>query len=367
MFKHNLTATLNLQRQDKNGCYPLRIRTTIQRKISYYPTGIILKVNQWDKKKKEIINHPLKDNYNSLLRKKMVELETQLIEAARNGDTIKKTKKKNADFFTFSQAKIKEQARTDKPGTTKHKQSDLNILRNFKPMLPFSAITTSFLHSYEDYCKKELGNCHNTIWRHMKFIRGMLNEAVKEGLYDKKLIADYKMPKYVDPEREYLVLSEVDKIEQFRNDTNIEKLRNVADWFLFSCYTGFRYEDVRTFTKERIKAGKILLRTSKKGVDVTLAIHPRLQKVLDRMPEGVYSNQKCNDYLKVIASSIGINKNLSMHIARHSHAVIFLDLGGNMEDLQKILGHQKSSVTQVYGKITNKRLDEAIGKTWGTV
>lgn len=365
VFKHNLTATLNLQRKDKEGCYPLRMRTTIQRRITYYPTGIVLKQKQWDKKKKEIINHPHKDAMNALLRKKLSGLEKQLIDAALKGEVLTKTKKKEVEFIAYCEAKIKDQMRVDKIATTKRKNSDLNILRSFHAKIPMDSISIALLHQFEDYCANVLGNIPNTVWGHLKFVKAMLREAAREGLLDGKLLLEYKMPKYVDPERDFLVLDEVDKIEAYRNETTNEKLRNVADWFLFSCYTGFRYEDVKKFSKDRIRNDKILLRTSKKGKDVTLAIHPRLQKVLDRMPEGVYRNQECNDNLRIIAAGAKIDKSLSMHIARHSFAVIFLELGGTMEELQLILGHSKLSTTSLYGKITNKRLDAAIKRTWG--
>jgi integrase/recombinase XerD len=365
VFKHNLTATLNLQRKDKDGNFPLRMRTTIQRKITYYATGINIKEKQWDKKKKEIINHPHKEAMNAMLRKKLSELEKQLINAALKGEVLTKTKKKKAEFITFCEDKIKEQMRSDKPVTTRHKQSDLNILRSFRTKIPMESVSVALLHQFEDYCANVLGNSVNTVWGHLKFVKAMLREAAKEGLLDSKLLLEYKMPKYVDPERDFLILEEVDKIEAFRNETKTDKLRHVADWFLLSCYAGFRYEDIRKFSKDRIRNGKILLRTSKKGKDVTLAIHPRLQAVLDRVPEGVYSNQKCNDYLKIIDANTGINKDLTMHRGRHSFAVIFLELGGTMEELQLILGHSKLATTAIYGRITNKRLDAAIKRTWG--
>jgi integrase/recombinase XerD len=88
---------------------------------------------------------------------------------------------------------------------------------------------------------------------------------------------------------------------------------------------------------------------------------------LDRMPRGVYSDQKCNDYLKIIAAGSGINKHITMHIGRHSFAVLFLEMGGRMEALKKLLGHTKISTTEIYGKISNKLLDKEVMKAWDGV
>lgn len=66
-----------------------------------------------------------------------------------------------------------------------------------------------------------------------------------------------------------------------------------------------------------------------------------------------------------IAVSCEITKPLSSHIARHTFAVLFLTLGGSMEVLSKLLGHSKITITQIYGKIIDKRIDDEIDRVFG--
>ena len=72
----------------------------------------------------------------------------------------------------------------------------------------------------------------------------------------------------------------------------------------------------------------------------------------------VVSNQNTNAYLKEIASLCGIEKNLTFHIARHTFATVFLELGISMESVKAMLGHSDITTTQIYGKITDKKLME---------
>lgn len=71
------------------------------------------------------------------------------------------------------------------------------------------------------------------------------------------------------------------------------------------------------------------------------------------------SNQKVNSYLKIIAELVGIDKQLSHHVARHTCATtILLSNGAPMEATSKWLGHTNLRTTQIYGKITNEYLQK---------
>ncbi len=71
----------------------------------------------------------------------------------------------------------------------------------------------------------------------------------------------------------------------------------------------------------------------------------------------VMSNQKLNSYLKELADICGITKRLNFHIARHSFSTsIMLDHGVSMETLSKVLGHSNIKTTQIYAKVTNRKV-----------
>lgn len=355
MDKLNLTLTINLQRPDKDGRYPVRIRSCIKRKIKYYPTGISVLRDQF--KNREIIKHPNRATLNASLRSQLVQLEKDLIENKIF------TKERPADFYSFCESKIKQQKARDNPSTTKHKESYLRKLKKYKTSLNFSDISPSFMLDYEKHCK-EKGNKPTTIWGSIKFIKTMINAALNDGIVKGNPLKGYKSPAYVDPVRDYLTDEELTKIENFALKSKSEKLVKVANWFLFSCYSGLRYEDVRTFNKKSIIADRIILRTEKSKTDVSIKIHPKLKNILENISSDVISNQKMNDFLKVIAETCEIQKNLTFHLARHTFAVYFLNHGGSMETLSKLLGHSSLKTTSIYGKITDIRIDSEMDKVW---
>ena len=356
MEKLNLTPTINLQRADKNGKHAIRIRSTVKRKVTYYPTKI--SVFEYQFVNKEVVKHPNKVLLNASIRKKMAEIEKGVLEGAL------RISHKEIDFLKFCEAKIKQQKVRDSIGTWKHKNSYLNKFKEFRSSLNFKEITPGLMMEYESFCKKK-GNAHNTIWSSVKFVREMVNEVLKDEKPGSNPLENYKPPQYINPVRNYLVDTEIDKIERLASESKSDKLVKVANWFLFSCYCGLRYEDVRTFDKSSIIDGRLILRTGKSKTDVSIKIHPRLKNILERISYEVMSNQKINDYLKIIAERCEIEKNLTYHVARHTFAVYFLDHGGSIETLSKLLGHKKLTTTQIYGKITNVRIDKEVEAVWG--
>ena len=69
------------------------------------------------------------------------------------------------------------------------------------------------------------------------------------------------------------------------------------------------------------------------------------------------TNQKLNSYLKEIADICGIKKNLTFHLARHTFATMSLSKGVPIESVSKMLGHTNIKTTQIYARITNKKIE----------
>lgn len=358
MDKLNLCAVLNLQRKDKKGRCAIRLRSTVKRKVSYYATGISVLPEQFENG--EIIRHPNKVQLNTEIRDLMHEFERNILEGKFTG------KIKGQDFFTFSTKKIEQTKSKDSHGTWKHKKSYLKKLKEFAPDLHFPQITPSFMLDYENYCRSK-GNKDTTVWSAVKFIKTMVNAARNDNVITVNPMRGYKAAAYVNPVRSYLTDHEIELIEKFANENTNPTLVKVANWFLFACYSGLRYDDIKNFDKRNIVDGRIILRTGKFKVDVSIKIHPKLLAILEKIQPKVFTNQKMNDYLKLIGIESKIDKNITMHVARHTFSVYFLNHGGSIETLSKILGHSSTKVTSIYGKITNIRIDSEIEKVWGSV
>ena len=365
MLKTNLTAVLNTQRPDKYNKYPLRIRSIIQGKIAYYPTGIMLLQSQFENG--EITNHVNKNLLNTVLRTRMGELEKKLAENSLLGESGMKLREGgNIKFFDYATSVIEKLGKTkvNSKSTCKHDTSYLNKFHEFKPNIKLKGITKDVLSEYELFCFSKKNNINNTVWSATKFMRKIINIAIDEELITKDPFKNFTGTAYEDPIRVTLSDNEIDEFEKFAdNPDNPKKLRNAASWFIFSCYTGLRYEDMNRFNG--FTDGHVYFKTHKTDELVSFIATPNIVRAYDRIQRSVLSNQKMNDYLKIIGGGLGIKKDLHCHIGRHTFAVKYLRLGGRLEVLQKLLGHTDITTTAIYGKIANVTVNEELTKVWG--
>ena len=171
-------------------------------------------------------------------------------------------------------------------------------------------------------------------------------------------------------ERAYLTIDELERLAN--KEFSSERLERMRDIFLFSCYTGLAYIDVKTLTTDNLvqKAdGKwwIVTKRTKTEVPVNvplLEIPMRLIKKYEPLRKGnlvfpVYSNQKSNDYLKEIAALCDIHKDVTFHVARHTFATtVTLENGVPIESVSKMLGHTNVQTTQIYARITERKINQ---------
>jgi site-specific recombinase XerD len=155
----------------------------------------------------------------------------------------------------------------------------------------------------------------------------------------------------------------------------MERLGQVRDIFLFSCYTGLAYADLQKLTPLEISTGIdggkwIFTRRQKTDTPSRIPLLPMAQQILERYIDHplfrekdkvlpILSNQKMNQYLKEIADACQINKHLTFHIARHTFATtITLSNGVPIETVSKMLGHRNLKTTQHYAKILDRKVSQ---------
>jgi site-specific recombinase XerD len=176
-------------------------------------------------------------------------------------------------------------------------------------------------------------------------------------------------------EVERVYLSEVEIQSIINKDFKTERLSLVRDIFLFSCFTGLAYIDVKNLTKSHLSIGIdgekwIFTHRQKTETASKIPILPITQMIIDKYdnhPESnnqnkllpILTNQKMNAYLKEIAAICEIEKELTFHIARHTFATtVTLTNGVPIESVSKMLGHKNLKTTQHYAKILDKKVSE---------
>ena len=233
--------------------------------------------------------------------------------------------------------------------------------------MAIKSINDMFIRDFEVYLLTHAGVSHNTMAKFMQFFKRIIILARNNGIIVHDPFANYKIQlKKVD--RGYLSEQELNKIME--KEFYAKRLEQVRDIFVFSCFTGLAYIDVKGLTKKHLRTafdGNIWIMTKRQktgiNINVPLMDIPKriIEKYDDLLPDDkvlpVLSNQKMNAYLKEIGDLCGIDKNLTFHLARHTFATtVTLSKGIPIETVSKMLGHTNIQTTQIYARITNEKI-----------
>lgn len=340
-------------------------------------TGIKVKPEEWSEEKREVVKHPNAKLYNQKIRNRVAELDKEFTKAELLGVNLTKDRVKSlsegnvitTDFFKHCEKWLKEKYKN--PDTRKAMMSDFNKIHAYAPSLQFGDITAAWLKKYHNYLTDDLGQEGNTPWKAMKFIRTMLYDAqsvggiVQKNPYQTK---EYKMPRYEQPEKDGLYLHELDKLEELLHQPHPVIIKIMTAKFLFMCYTGLRISDAKRFdVNEHLQDGARIVITSKKTkITTNLKVYKRLENILRQLkelPEKGISDQKLNDYLKVIQELACVNRLVfTTHLGRHTFGCLLAEMGVTMEEAMELMGVKNKSVVRVYYKLRQPQIDRAADK-----
>lgn len=238
--------------------------------------------------------------------------------------------------------------------------------------VPLSKIDHTFIADFDFYFRSVRKCDNNTTVKYIKNFKKIIRICLANGWMNKDPFLNYKV-RLDEVKREILSLDEIKCI--LEKDINIERLIIIRDIFIFACFTGLSYIDVKNLTPTHIVKGidgQLWIHTFRQKTEVESKI-PLLETALQIIEkykdhqkclnEGtilpVPSNQRVNAYLKELADICGINKSLSFHCARHTFATtITLNNGVPIETVSKMLGHRKIKTTQHYAKILDRKVSE---------
>lgn len=376
---------------NKNGLQPIYIRVTLDGKrkeisTKHYinpktwdPKNIKVKGNQESTKLINIYLHNIKNKITQTIM--MLEFQNENIDIETFIQLITGNKKRKErslipivqDHNNRMKALIgKEYAE----GTLQRYETALSHLKEFLKYqyqiddIPLSKLNHSFIADFDFYLRTVRNCANNTTVKYIKNVKKIINICLSNGWLDKDPFLNYKT-KLQEVERDILTQTELQIL--IEKDIIIDRLELIRDLFLFSCFTGLAFIDVKKLTKQNIVQGidgsqwisthrqktetasRIPLLDIPKSIINKYKEHPKAINEGVLLPVG--SNQKTNAYLKEIAAICGIEKDLTFHCARHTFATtVTLSNGVPIESVSKMLGHKSIKTTQHYAKITDKKV-----------
>jgi len=236
--------------------------------------------------------------------------------------------------------------------------------------VPIKQVRFHMIREFEQYLKGDKGLSYNTTIKFLQFTKKITIRAIKSGWLKVDPFQDYKLS-LKDTDRPYLTQMEIESIVQKRFK-NI-RLDQVKDIFLFSCYTGLAYADVKKLCRAEIEQTPnglwwIKTRRQKTKQRSQIPILASAMEIIEKYTNlrelsakdlilPVISKQKMNAYLIEIADIVGIEKNLTFHVARHTFATtVTLQNGISIESVSRMMGHTNIQSTQHYARIVDKKI-----------
>ncbi len=375
-----------------NGLIPIYTRITINGKRIELSTNRFVEISKWSteagKMKGTSEEARSINNHLDLLKVQIIDAQMELIhkKIPITSETLKskilgvdERARMLVPIFQDHNNKIKELVGKEyAPGTLERYKTSLSHAIEFLQWkynisnIDITKIDHAFITDYEFWLRSVRNCANNTAVKYIKNFSKIIKICLANNWIERNPFANYKS-KVKEVERVYLSETEIQNI--IEKDFKTERLSLVRDIFLFSCFTGLAYIDVKNLTKSHISFGIdgekwIFTHRQKTESASKIPILPVTQMIIDKYENHqqclnedkllpILSNQKMNAYLKEIAGVCEIEKELTFHIARHTFATtVTLTNGVPIESVSKMLGHKNLKTTQHYAKVLDKKVSE---------
>ena len=391
---YGLTFYINRTKQKKNGECPVMLRININGQRVVLQTKRYLFPQDWDTNRYQMKGRTTEarvfNDYLEALRmkahKKYNELLTlsddvspYLLRDAILGVNSAKSKMIMEDVWEDYVQRLKKLIGKENSYTTYQKYNTAK--KHFQTFLvkhyrvndvSVKSVDYQMIQQYSLYLRTERCCSHNTATKFLQMLKRITSDCIKNGWLSKDPFVSISLTRK-EVERPFLNEEELSKIYEFSSP--FERLNRVRDFFIFSCYTGLAYIDVKQLKGMEIEGSDefgywIRTKRQKTGGRANIPLLPRAIEVLNKychlethdpnkpvLP--LLTNQKTNAYLKEIADLCGIHKQLTFHIARHTFATTVTMMNGvPIESVSKMLGHKSIKTTQHYAKVVDQKVGE---------
>ena len=358
---------------NKQGTALVQVEASLNGRKVYFRTNLYLKPEHWDGRRSQVYNHPQADDLNTMLYEFILQLQEIELSLWKRGvpatlsllkDAIVKDKPVNVTFPVFARDYVNSSDRKD--STKENLLTTITVLQEFRSGLDFKDITYTFLKEFEAYLR-EKGNSVNTIAKHLRQLRTLVNEAINQGYIhaDAYPFRKFKI-KQEKGRHEFLTPDELRKLENLQ--VSDRRLRHVLDAFLFCCYVGLRFSDFCQLSPAnfiRVNGKRWLhFKSIKTGVEIRLPLHllfdGRALGILDKYDISEFanlgSNSETNKALAELAALGRIRKHITYHTARHTCATLLIHQGVPITTVQKLLGHTSVKTTEIYSEILSNTI-----------
>lgn len=380
--------SIRASKKNKKGLSPIEASISYNGERIYFSTGKFAKASDWNKQKQTMKGSTqeaqLINDYLIELRNKIYEKEVELM---KRGYMVTVHLLKDAIYNKVESLKDKTLMQViSEHNENKNKllgkgiskaslysfEHSRNLLLEFmqkeydRDDILLNEINIGFMQLFHTFLLSDKGMAQNTCTKHLKYLKSIVTLAVSNNYISYNMLANYKIErKPVDID--FLTEEELRRIINF--DTPIPRLEKARDFFLFGCFTGLAYIDIKTLKLEHFEKddeGRIWIKKKrvKTGVLSRIPLLPMAKMILEKYRDcdkliPIQDASDINKYLKDIALYCHIDKHITFHTSRHTFAsTVTLANNISLEVVSKMLGHTNTRMTTHYAKLLDKYIGE---------
>lgn len=348
----------------------VELRITYRRKCKYMSTGVRLLPRHWHNG--QVTNRPDARELNDVLASVMSNtrriisdmMDEGLLSIEEIPHRMERALANRRSFLDFCRERAKVRAYGMSKDTGKRYERFLKFMEDYGKIIYFSDITDAAVIQLDE-ALKDKGMKNYSKWQNYhRILNSFILDAIDEGYVQRN---PYKWVRIVK-DKDTGIMKHLTEEELRRIETSVmptASLERVRDLFVFQTYTCLSYTDLMAFDAEAVGAeDKVYTSTrGKTKQEFTFYLCAKARNILrkygGRLP--AISNEKYNEYLKVVAQTAKVDKPITSHWARHTGATMLLNKGVDMEVIAKILGHASTRQTRnTYARMLDSTVADAM-------
>lgn len=381
---------------NKVGKAPIEVLITLGDERVVFSTGKLVAIESWNKDKQCVRGvNPEAVSLNEYLKNMRVRIYDEELKLVKHGFAVTATLLRDAllnkvelikeetilgIYRKHNELQFKQIGMGVSKGTYANSKHGLNLLEKFindtynRDDVFLRELNRDFIEEFRIWLLTEHHLSHNGAVKYLALLKKVVNRAVANNKMSFNPFATYRLERQtVSPD--FLTEEELRKIINFNSP--LPRLEQTRDMFLFACYTGLSYIDVKTLKPEHLerdKQGRMWIKKHrvKTGVLSRIPLLPSAKMLLDKyagnetlMP--IFSPKDINLFLKDIAILCNIDKRVTYHTARHTFAsTVTLANNVSLIVVSKMLGHSNVRMTEHYAKLVDTCIGEEMDKLMNT-
>jgi len=316
----------------------------------------------------------------SIVKSEMTAMDKQKMKVAENRKSAVAIELNNATYeglsgrsrimlYDYLDVQLKEKKAIGDSGG-KYRSAIKRMKQYFPANTRLSGLNKQNIEGYKEYLISNLAPGTATLY--LSMLGTYLRRAYRDGFitHNPFDMVDKSIPRAEKAPRTFLLLDELKLLEHAYCHPRVKNA------FLFCCYTGLRFSDVKALTWVQIQpeAERVYLYYRQQKTNKTERM-PLAKQAIKYLPKRRKDTDKVFDlpthstmryHLAAWEKAAGLKKHISFHSSRHTFATLALTVGVDLKTVSTLLGHSEIRTTEIYAKIIDKKKEDAVDMLPGT-